>query len=173
MNEARQSAGAAGFCAITGREGPIPRSHSLKLTGVPGGSPMGVSIVSFDKAAFESYGLDGAANAGIGYEAADGYARAFQWLRGSKSHHLTVGNTLFLFWTRLPTPANDMMALSEPTADQVRALLANLRKGKTGDAIDDTNAFFLLAVSGNAARDESALRRASAGRCQASHRTLV
>ena len=72
---AKQQAGPKGFCQVTGRMGPIPTTHPMKLQ-VPGWMSMGVSLVSYDKAAFESYGLEGTANASIGYDAADGYAVA-------------------------------------------------------------------------------------------------
>ena len=55
---------------------PLPTTHPMKIQGVPGGLPTGVSLVSFDKDAFQSYGLEGTANAGIGYRAAEGYCRA-------------------------------------------------------------------------------------------------
>jgi CRISPR-associated protein Csd1 len=148
----KQTDGPAGFCTITGTIGPLPTSHPIKLTGIPGGLPTGVSIVSFDKAAFQHYGLDGAANAPIGYDAADGYARGFQWLRGQRDHHFVVGGTLFLFWTREPANTDFMAALGEASAEQVKGLLEGVTTGKAGDAIDDVNSFYLLAVSGNSAR---------------------
>src|ERR1700677_3085520 len=88
---ARQQAGQSGFCTLAGRVSPLPRSHDIKLSGIPGGLATGVSIVSFDKAAFRHYDLDGAENAAIGYEGADGYARGFQWLRANKDHYFVIG----------------------------------------------------------------------------------
>ncbi len=75
LSDKRGAAGSQGLCQITGEVGPVPRSHATKITGIPDGLASGVSLVSYDKTAFESYGLDGAANAGIGYLAAEGYAR--------------------------------------------------------------------------------------------------
>jgi CRISPR-associated protein Csd1 len=152
FTETKQQSGPIGFCTITGTVGPLPTSHPIKLNGVPGGLPTGVSIVSFDKAAFQHYGLDGAANAAIGFEAADGYARGFQWLRGRKDNRFVVGGTLFLFWTREPADTEFVMTINEPEAEQVKALLENVTKGRTGDVIDNANDFYLLAVSGNSAR---------------------
>jgi CRISPR-associated protein Csd1 len=148
----KQHAGPVGFCTITGTVGPLPTSHPIKLNGIPGGLAVGVSIVSFDKPAFQHYGLDGAANAAIGYEAADGYARGFQWLRGEKDHHFTVGGTLFLFWTREDANTEFVSALGEATPEQVANLLAGVTKGRASDPIDDDNQFYMLAVSGNSAR---------------------
>ena len=152
FTDAKQVGGPVGFCTITGRVGPLPTSHAMALSGVPGGLPTGVKIVSFDKPAFQHYGLDGAANAAIGYEAADGYARGFQWLRGRREHHFVVGGTLFLFWTRLPVDLGDMNALGQADPDQVKKLLEGVGAGKDRAAVEDANDFYLLAVSGNSAR---------------------
>ncbi len=147
----KQAAGPVGFCTITGTVGPLPTSHAGSLSGVPGGLPTGVKLVSFDKPAFQHYGLDGAANAAIGYTAADGYARAFQHLRATKGHHVVIGGTLFLFWTRVKADLGWMAVLTEATASDVEKLLTDLHAGKS-DAVVAPNDFYLLTVTGNAAR---------------------
>src|SRR5262249_29634539 len=96
----RQQEGPTGGCQVTGTVGPMPTTHPVKLSGIPGGLPTGVSIVSYDKAAFESYGLEGTANAGIGYSAADGYTRAVNALlanrlTGNPRTSLRLGSTVF------------------------------------------------------------------------------
>ena len=149
---AKQKDGPIGFCTLTQSVGPLPKSHAIKLNGIPGGLPTGVSIVSFDKAAFRHYDMEGAANAAIGYDGADGYARGFQWLREDKDHHLTVGGTLFLFWTREDAKTDFIMALGESNSEQVKNALERLFKGQENDAIDKADDFYLLAVSGNSAR---------------------
>lgn len=151
FNAAKQEGGQIGFCTLTGSIGPLPTSHPIKLTGIPGGLATGVSIVSFDKAAFRHYGLDGAANAAIGVEGADAYARAFQWLRAEKKHHFIVGDSLFLFWTREDAETDFMNILDSPDPNQVRHLLESAAQGKaTADSGPDD--FYLLAISGNSAR---------------------
>jgi CRISPR-associated protein Csd1 len=149
---AKQTDGPIGFCTITGTVGPLPVSHPVPLTGVPGGLPTGLKIVSFDKPAFQHYGLEGAANAAIGYEAADGYARGFQWLRGRRDHHFVVGGTLFLYWTREKVDLEDINALGQADPDQVRKLLEAASSARANYAIEDASDFYLLAVSGNSAR---------------------
>src|SRR5207248_4167356 len=104
----KQEAGPTGLCQITGQVGPIPTTHPIKLQ-VPGWMSMGVALVSYDKAAFESYGLEGTANAAIGYEAADAYGVALKALvQGGKRSSLRVGESLFLFWTREPASTDFM-----------------------------------------------------------------
>jgi CRISPR-associated protein Csd1 len=134
----------------------MPTTHPVKLAGVPGGLPTGVSIVSYDKAAFESYGLEGTANAGVGYTAADGYARAANALigdrlKGNPRTGLRVGGALFLFWTREPADTADVMALDAPEPAQVERLLRSAAAGVESYAAD-ANAFYLLVLSGNSAR---------------------
>ena len=148
----RQEEGPIGFCTLSGTIGPLPRSHPIKLGGIRGGLPTGVSIVSFDKAAFQHYGLDGAENAAIGYDGADGYARGFQWLHSNKDHHFVIGGTLFLFWTRQDTPTDFIMALGASSPEQVKHLFERVFQGREGDPIEESDDFYLLAVSGNSAR---------------------
>jgi CRISPR-associated protein Csd1 len=152
----RRRAGPTGLCQVTGAVGPMPPTHPIKLSGVPGGLATGVSLVSCDKAAFESCRLEGAANAGVGYEAADGYARAVNALianklKGNPRSCLRVGAALFLFWTREPADTADVTALDAPEPAQVERLLRSARAGAESCAAD-ANAFHLLCLSGNSAR---------------------
>ena len=176
----KKDAGPVGVCQITGEIVPLPTTHPMKIQGVPGGLPTGVSLVSFDKDAFQSYGLDGAANAGIGYRAAEGYCRALtaliqEKLKGNPPTRLRVGESLFLIWTRDPDPvaADIVRSLSEPTGEAIArikssakaeregrleirsadALVASVHAGKSGTTgPKDPNRLYCLALSGNAAR---------------------
>ncbi|MCL4743536.1 MAG: type I-C CRISPR-associated protein Cas8c/Csd1 [Phycisphaerales bacterium] len=151
----RADQGPRGLCQVTGEEGPIATTHATKVSGLPGGLAMGVALVSSDKAAFCSYGLDSAANASIGYTAAEGYTRAVQRLiegaPGTRSR-LTVGATTFLFWTRDAAAGFDAASiLDNPEPDAVAALLESARSGRPA-AAGDPNNFYCLVLSANAAR---------------------
>jgi CRISPR-associated protein Csd1 len=156
VSNRKQQEGPTGLCQITGTIGPVPTTHPIKLAGIPGGLPVGVSLVSYDKAAFESYGLEGTANAGIGYAAADGYARAVNALianklEGNPRTSLRVAGTLFLFWTRQAADTSDVMALDAPEPAQVERLLRSAEAGAEAYGAD-ANDFYLLALAGNSAR---------------------
>ncbi|HEY1187956.1 MAG TPA: type I-C CRISPR-associated protein Cas8c/Csd1 [Gemmata sp.] len=155
----RQQAGPVGLCQITGAVGPLPASHPTKFQGVPGGMSVGVSLVSFDKDAFQHYGLDGAANAGIGYPATEAYSRALAALiqnavAGNSPTCLRVGGALFLFWTRAPARTDFMALLEEPEAktELLQQLRDSVTTGQKLDLEPDPNLFYVLALSGNAAR---------------------
>lgn len=157
LNATRQQQGPSGVCQVTETMGPMPTTHPMRLSGIPGGLPTGVSIVSYDKAAFESYGLEGTANAGIGYLGADGYLRALTALIANKLKDnprtkLKVGDVLFLFWTRRAADTGFMSLLDSPDVAQVEHLLASVSAGQEDHSLDDSNAFYLLGLSGNSAR---------------------
>lgn len=161
VNANKQTAGPVGVCQVTGIVGPIPKSHATKLQGVPGGMSVGVSLISFDKAAFGHYGLDGAENAGLGYAAMDGYLRSLDALlknalttikeRGGKSR-LLIGGTAFLYWTKDPRDTGFMSVLDDPISEPMQVLFASLTSGKNAADSLDAEPFYLLALSGNSAR---------------------
>lgn len=153
--DARQLSGHQGVCQVTGEWGPVPSTHPGRFN-LPGGLPGGVSLVSYDKAAFESYGLEGAANAGVGYRAADGYLRALlaliqQRLPDRPRSSLRVGSVMFLFWTREPSGGDDIMLLDRPDPAEVARLIKSVERGNRSYSSED-NQFYCLALSGNAAR---------------------
>jgi hypothetical protein len=48
VSAGKQAGGPRGVCQVTGEIGPLPTTHPIRLAGVPGGLPTGVSIVSYD-----------------------------------------------------------------------------------------------------------------------------
>jgi len=154
FDEGRQSAGPQGLCQVTGEYGAIATVHATKIAGVPGGIASGVSVVSNDKAAFESYGLEGAANAGISFRAAEGYTRAIQALVQEKLHRsrIAIGDALFLFWTRQKCDLDDILGCLEGNDPAlVVKLMQSPLEGQESRAADE-NAFYCLTLSGNSAR---------------------
>lgn len=152
----REEKSARGFCQITGEYGALARSHATKIVGVPQGIAAGVSVVSYDKAAFESYGLDGAVNAGIGFRAAEGYTRALNALLANKIPRcpntcLKTGGVAILFWTREPVGESFWKVLDSPAPEEVARLLAAPIRGNESLGVDE-NDFYCLCISGNAAR---------------------
>lgn len=153
FDQDRQSDGPQGICQVTGEYGPIATTHP-KLPTIPGGMAAGVCVVSNDKDAFLSYGLEGAANAAIGFRAAEGYTRAITALIQQKLHpsKVAIGNTLFLFWTRQKCELDDILACIEGRDPVlVPKVLESWKEGKHATVMDE-NAFFCLMLSGNSAR---------------------
>lgn len=104
-NEAR------GICLVTGEQTAPATKHTL-LKHVPGAVTSGVPLVSFNRKAFESYGLKNNENAVVSPEAAEVYATALQrLLHPTPPHperpgeilerrHLRLGaDTTVCYWT--------------------------------------------------------------------------
>ena len=156
VTKQRQTKGSQGLCQVTGEFGPLANAHTTKIKGILGGMGQGVSLVSNDKPAFESYSLDKAVNACIGYEASDGYTRALNALVGNKlpgrpKTCVRVGNVTFLFWTRDRVDTDDLMQLDQPHSEQVAKLIASVGRGRATHTTDPDD-FYCLSLSGNAAR---------------------
>jgi CRISPR-associated protein Csd1 len=149
-NAARNEKGGEGMCLISGKIGPIAPTHE-KIKGLAslGGQSAGVSLMSFDKEAFCSYGWEQNANSPVSPERAAAYVLALNHLlkrdNASRIDHCGVG---FLFWTKLLVEKTPISILEEADPEQVRQLLLLDESG----LYLDPNEFYLLGVSGNGGR---------------------
>ncbi len=86
-------------CLVTGTYGPVARLHP-SIKGVAGGQPTGTSIVTFNAAAFESFGRDGGQgyNAPVSEKAAFAYTAALNYMIAQKGHHIRLSDTTIIFW---------------------------------------------------------------------------
>lgn len=85
-----------GQCAISGKQGKVARLHT-KLKGV-GGLATGVSLVTFNAEAFESYGKTQSYNSSISQEAMEQYTEAFNFLASDLAHRQSLDDMTLLFW---------------------------------------------------------------------------
>ena len=93
---ARDSKG--GLCLVTGAPGSIARVHPA-IKGVWGGQPSGGSIVTFNEAAYESYGHKQGDNAPVSEQAAFAYTTALnQFLAKGSRNRIQVGDASTVFW---------------------------------------------------------------------------
>ena len=160
----RVEGGGTGMCLISGKVGPIAPTHE-KVKGLAnlGGQPSGVLLMSFDKAAFRSYGWEQNANSPVSPDRATAYVLALNDLLKPGEHRrgasrdkvvrtrLDCGGIAFLFWTRQPSDDDVYALFSDAQPEQVHALLSAPRTGHaTAEA--DPNDFYLAAVSGNGGR---------------------
>ncbi len=160
----RVATGGKAVCLVTGRVGPYAPTHE-KVKGLAklGGQPSGVSLISFDKEAFQSYGWRKNANSPVLPDRALAYVAALNDLLRPGAHRrgesasrvvrtrMDVAGVGFLFWTKHPTDDDWVSLLAEASPEDVAALLRAPGSGHVrADA--DPNEFNLLAVSGNGGR---------------------
>ncbi len=172
--KARVSSSPVMQCLITGQQAPAARLHA-SIKGVKGGQPSGVSIVSFNARAYESYGRDEqqGLNAPVSEYAAFAYTTALNHLLADE-HKQTFGDTTVVYWAQSPERIyRDMFSFSinpvyeqgeghrEIVADEgvkklVGDIFAKLLKGIPVDdfreAFNPQTRFFVLGLAPNAAR---------------------
>jgi CRISPR-associated protein Csd1 len=143
-------------CLVTGAWGvPERLHHKVKLI-VDGAQTGGMSLVSFNAAAFESQGLEH--NAPVSPAAAAGYVAALNWLvervgdRRFRQGVALGSDAVTVFWTREKHGVEDLLAwFFDPGPDQVRTLLESPRKGLEPSGADETK-FYAITLSGNSSR---------------------
>jgi len=123
-----------------------------KIKGVPGALATGANLISFDKDAFCSFGLNQAQNAALSQSAELKIRSALsQLLETSREQKLVFNGTAHLHWTRKPIEDDPIDLLAGGDENAVAELLKSLRTGQPADEIKDNN-YYAMSLSGNGAR---------------------
>jgi len=139
-------------CLICGRVGPVEDRLPAKVKGVPGGQMSGTSVISANAKAFESYGLEASLIAPTCRDCGEKFTNAIGLMIDAEQHHVRVGPSIFLFWTRQPGGFSPVSFLSQPSPEDVAELLASYRTGEQPPPVegDDFYATVLTASGGRA-----------------------
>jgi CRISPR-associated protein Csd1 len=156
-----------GISLLSGEEEEIARLHP-QISGVAGANTTGAAIVSFNLAAFESYGKSQSYNAPVGVRDAFRYSTALNRLLADGSRRARIGDATVVFWSDRAEGAGAEAMFSlifgddfprngpaehAATVDRVRGFLSAAQRGRLGDVVEDPEApFFILGLSPNASR---------------------
>jgi CRISPR-associated protein Csd1 len=156
-----------GISLISGEKEEIARLHP-QISGVFGANTTGAAIVSFNLAAFESYGKSQSYNAPVGTRDAFRYTTALNRLLADSTRRARIGDATVVFWSDRAEGADAEEMFSQffgdllpqgdsaehaPTIERVRGFLSAARQGRLGDMLKDPDApFFILGLSPNASR---------------------
>jgi CRISPR-associated protein Csd1 len=143
----RMETGGTGECIISGRVGPIAPTHEkIKgTTNLKGRAE--VSLMSFDKEAFCSYGWKKNANSPVAPDRAMAYVLALNDLLRSEAHRRNIAGTGFIYWTKRRVNFDPMEIAEQARPEQVAALL---RFDPGADP--DPNMFYMAGIAGNGGR---------------------
>jgi CRISPR-associated protein Csd1 len=144
-----------GVCLVTSAENvSLALTHRPLISGVPNTGSFGAPIVSFDKPAFTSYGLEQSLNAPTSDEAARAYAAGLNWMLARRDHSLRVGATCIVFWARKTIEASSVFArfLDQPQPKAVRTLITSPSKGFLDNEQIKDDEFYVVTLTGNAGR---------------------
>jgi CRISPR-associated protein Csd1 len=143
-----------GICLITGEtNSPIAATHSPKVKGIPNTQSFGAAIVSFDKAAFTSYGFDQSQNSPSSINASTAYCSALNYLLGQEDHNIRIGQTSVCFWAKETKQASSLIAqmFNRPKVENVKAYFKQIRSGINRELLQKDK-FYSVTLSGNAGR---------------------
>ena len=147
-------------CLVTGKDEPIAILHA-KIKGVSGAQTAGANLVSFNSAAYESYGREKSQglNAPVGKHAAFAYGTALNHLLADRDHRLSVGDTTVVYWEEHPRPVyrHIFHAVLSPQNEDGNKLLNSVMKrlaeGKpVANDVEMSMPFYILGLAPNAAR---------------------
>ena len=154
------ASGTPSLCLVTGEKDTPERLHTA-IKGVWGAQTSGANIVSFNSAAFSSYGKTQGENAPIGKCAAFAYTEALNHLLGKDSRQrLQVGDASTVFWSEKATDFEQNVTdfFGEPPKDDpdrnVRAVESLFKSPHTGTLpeAEAQTRFFVLGLAPNASR---------------------
>lgn len=154
-------------CCITGEYLPIERVHG-KIIGLPGGSSMGNTMVSYKNAAEESYGKKQSFNSCISANAVKKYTEALNYLLADKHHRTLIDETTYIYWAASGDEAcNSIFSAlafgdtmdSEHTDEWLDSVFDGIKSGRATreivdgiDNIDSDVSFYVVGIKPNSAR---------------------
>lgn len=153
-----------GRCLVTGEAGPIAKLHP-SIKGVAGAQATGASLVSFNGAAYESYGRveDQGLNAPVGERAAFAYGAALNYMLREPDYNTRLGSTTVVYWAEgaerpYSVTLAHLLGKKDDGVDQtlLKNVIRDLRSGRTamldGVPLKPDNRFYFLGLAPNASR---------------------
>lgn len=137
-------------CIVCGQQRPVLGRLQGNINGLPKGQQAGTALISANKTAFESYGLENSLIAPICATCAERFTNALNHLLADPSHSVRVGDTAFVFWTREPVTWS-ASSLFAPDATDIRQMLTSPQRGRF-DEPEDIVPFYATALTANNAR---------------------
>lgn len=139
-------------CLICGEfRSPVKRLP-FKIKRIPGGQPAGTTLISANKPAFESYGLEASLIAPTCQDCGERFSKATNALIQGEDTHITIGPLVYLFWTKEEVSFSVASLLSRPEPDEVRALIASVFRGRREALEVEDSQFYATALSASGGR---------------------
>ncbi|NLG86304.1 MAG: type I-C CRISPR-associated protein Cas8c/Csd1 [Firmicutes bacterium] len=138
-------------CLVCGGLKPPMKRQPIKIKGIPGGQSSGMALVSANAKAFESYGLEASLIAPICQKCAYAYGQALNSLIKGDDSHLTVGPSVYVFWTREESSFTPVQILSTPEPNDIKKLIESVYSAKSSFCPDPTQ-FYALSLTSSGGR---------------------
>lgn len=152
-------------CLVCGEKRPSVERLPIVIKGIPGGQSMGLTLISANAAAFESYGLTASLIAPTCEVCGERFGNALNELLQKKNTHIILPPLAYIFWIRRPkrpkVPTSNsediddldvVTDLMEPKPEVVKELFRAARSGDKTATNIDAPAFYAATLSASGAR---------------------
>ncbi|MCS7001682.1 MAG: type I-C CRISPR-associated protein Cas8c/Csd1 [Dehalococcoidia bacterium] len=139
-------------CVVCGEDRPVLKRLQSSIKGIPGGQTSGVSMISANVDAFESYGLEASLIAPTCEQCGERFTKALNALLAGDYTKMAISNLVYVFWTRDDTDTRFVRLMIEPEPSQVRELLRGIWSGNDLSEDIASSAFYCVCLSANGAR---------------------
>lgn len=150
---AADDAGPMMQCLVCGEMRPPVERLPIYIKGIPGGQSTGLTLISANAAAFESYGLIASLTAPTCEACGERFGNALNALLRGEKTHIVIPPLAYVFWLRDPGAADlNMQNLMNAEPADVQNLFQAAWRGKAESTLIDTSAFYAATLSASGAR---------------------
>ena len=141
-------------CLVCGETRPPVERLPIVIKGIPGGQARGLTLISANAAAFESYGLTASLIAPTCEACGERFGNALNELLRRPETHIIIPPLAYVFWLR--DPGADELGiqknLMDPQPAEVQKLILAPWRGKRESTYLDATAFYAATLSASGAR---------------------
>jgi len=140
-------------CLVCGEMRPPVERLPIVIKGIPGGQATGLTLISANAAAFESYGLIASLIAPTCETCGERFGNALNDLLRQDKTHIVLPPLAYVFWLRDPEAADlNMQNLMNAEPADVQNLFRATWRGKAESTDIDATAFYAATLSASGAR---------------------
>ncbi len=140
-------------CLVCGEMRPPVERLPIVIKGIPGGQSTGLTLISANAAAFESYGLNASLIAPTCEVCGERFGNALNELLRREDTHIVIPPLAYIFWVRDPVPNMDVpRLLQQATPGEVEKLFQSTWRGKAASTNLTATAFYAATLSASGAR---------------------
>lgn len=139
-------------CLICGENKPAVPIAPVPIKGIPDGQSTGMALISANSAAFESYGLENSRIAPVCKECSVFYGQALNALLKSEKNRVVLRPLVYLFWTRSHIDFDLCAMFSNPSEEDVKALMNAPYRGAAMATEIESQEFYSVVLSASGAR---------------------
>ncbi len=144
-------------CLVCGNSRPPVERLPIVIKGIPGGQSTGLTLISGNAPAFESYGLTASLIAPTCEDCGERFGNALNELLRNKSTSIVLPPLAYVFWVRRPPNVSyddgiNVPDLMDANSEAIKELYRAARRGDNAATLVDAPDFYAATLSASGAR---------------------